>query len=106
MSGGGGGAFVNGRVVGVGFARRCIACALAFFMVFNQMVLIFHSFKGFSDLEDFWDDLHRFSREKEASTVKEQLQIERDKRLKKVWSYVLLLNMLLGVTGEALSSLP
>ncbi|KAF3604638.1 hypothetical protein F2Q69_00034169 [Brassica cretica] len=25
--------------------------------VFNQMVLIFHSFKGFSDLEDFWDDL-------------------------------------------------
>ncbi|KAF2618810.1 hypothetical protein F2Q68_00038182 [Brassica cretica] len=22
------------------------------------MVLIFHSFKGFSDLEDFWDDLH------------------------------------------------
>ncbi|KAF3522742.1 hypothetical protein F2Q69_00047287 [Brassica cretica] len=21
------------------------------------MVLIFHSFKGFSDLEDFWDDL-------------------------------------------------
>ncbi|KAF2607219.1 hypothetical protein F2Q68_00044594 [Brassica cretica] len=26
--------------------------------VFNQMVLIFHSFKGFSDLEDFWDDLH------------------------------------------------
>uniref|UniRef100_A0A0D3CG36 Uncharacterized protein n=1 Tax=Brassica oleracea var. oleracea TaxID=109376 RepID=A0A0D3CG36_BRAOL len=24
---------------------------------FNQMVLIFHSFKGFSDLEDFWDDL-------------------------------------------------
>lgn len=35
MSGGGGGAFVNGRVVGVGFARRCIACALAFFMVCN-----------------------------------------------------------------------
>ncbi|KAF3586500.1 hypothetical protein F2Q69_00028203 [Brassica cretica] len=26
-------------------------------LVFNQMVLIFHSFKGFSDLEDFWDDL-------------------------------------------------
>uniref|UniRef100_A0A0D3EEP9 Uncharacterized protein n=1 Tax=Brassica oleracea var. oleracea TaxID=109376 RepID=A0A0D3EEP9_BRAOL len=26
-------------------------------VVFNQMVLIFHSFKGFSDLEDFWDDL-------------------------------------------------
>ncbi|KAG5399469.1 hypothetical protein IGI04_014076 [Brassica rapa subsp. trilocularis] len=25
--------------------------------VFNQMVLIFHSFKGFSDLEDFWNDL-------------------------------------------------
>ncbi|KAF3562517.1 hypothetical protein DY000_02018220 [Brassica cretica] len=25
--------------------------------VFNQMVLIFHSFKDFSDLEDFWDDL-------------------------------------------------
>ncbi|KAF3601840.1 hypothetical protein F2Q69_00037095 [Brassica cretica] len=25
--------------------------------VFNQIVLIFHSFKGFSDLEDFWDDL-------------------------------------------------
>ncbi|KAF3603654.1 hypothetical protein F2Q69_00035669 [Brassica cretica] len=25
--------------------------------VFNQMVLIFHSFKGFSDLEAFWDDL-------------------------------------------------
>ncbi|KAG5388441.1 hypothetical protein IGI04_029982 [Brassica rapa subsp. trilocularis] len=25
--------------------------------VFNQVVLIFHSFKGFSDLEDFWDDL-------------------------------------------------
>ncbi|KAF3575220.1 hypothetical protein F2Q69_00062596 [Brassica cretica] len=23
-------------------------------MVFHQMVLIFHSFKGFSDLEDFW----------------------------------------------------
>ncbi|KAF3600171.1 hypothetical protein F2Q69_00033435 [Brassica cretica] len=23
----------------------------------NQMALIFHSFKGFSDLEDFWDDL-------------------------------------------------
>nr|VDD25440.1 unnamed protein product [Brassica oleracea] len=22
------------------------------------MVLIFHSFKGFSDLEVFWDDLH------------------------------------------------
>ncbi|KAF3559061.1 hypothetical protein F2Q69_00014942 [Brassica cretica] len=22
------------------------------------MVLILHSFKGFSDLEDFWDDLH------------------------------------------------
>uniref|UniRef100_A0A0D3E6G8 Uncharacterized protein n=1 Tax=Brassica oleracea var. oleracea TaxID=109376 RepID=A0A0D3E6G8_BRAOL len=22
------------------------------------MVLIFHYFKGFSDLEDFWDDLH------------------------------------------------
>uniref|UniRef100_A0A0D3E2C8 Uncharacterized protein n=1 Tax=Brassica oleracea var. oleracea TaxID=109376 RepID=A0A0D3E2C8_BRAOL len=22
------------------------------------MVLIFHSFKGFSDLENFWDDLH------------------------------------------------
>ncbi|WZZ28165.1 hypothetical protein YC2023_011566 [Brassica napus] len=21
------------------------------------MILIFHSFKGFSDLEDFWDDL-------------------------------------------------
>ncbi|KAF3509921.1 hypothetical protein F2Q69_00009415 [Brassica cretica] len=26
-------------------------------LVFNQMVLIFHSFKGFSDLEDFWNDL-------------------------------------------------
>ncbi|KAF2598734.1 hypothetical protein F2Q68_00008986 [Brassica cretica] len=26
-------------------------------LVFNQIVLIFHSFKGFSDLEDFWDDL-------------------------------------------------
>uniref|UniRef100_A0A0D3ANU0 Uncharacterized protein n=1 Tax=Brassica oleracea var. oleracea TaxID=109376 RepID=A0A0D3ANU0_BRAOL len=26
-------------------------------LVFNQMVLIFHSFKGFSDLEDLWDDL-------------------------------------------------
>ncbi|KAF3554392.1 hypothetical protein F2Q69_00012573 [Brassica cretica] len=26
-------------------------------LVFNQMVLIFYSFKGFSDLEDFWDDL-------------------------------------------------
>ncbi|KAF2595564.1 hypothetical protein F2Q68_00009092 [Brassica cretica] len=26
-------------------------------MVFHHMVLIFHSFKGFSDLEDFWDDL-------------------------------------------------
>ncbi|KAF3541593.1 hypothetical protein F2Q69_00021367 [Brassica cretica] len=25
--------------------------------VFNQMVPIFHSFKGFSDQEDFWDDL-------------------------------------------------
>ncbi|CAN7043267.1 unnamed protein product [Brassica rapa subsp. trilocularis] len=25
--------------------------------VFHHMVLIFHSFKGFSDLEDFWDDL-------------------------------------------------
>ncbi|KAF2579036.1 hypothetical protein F2Q68_00003535 [Brassica cretica] len=25
--------------------------------VFNQMALIFHPFKGFSDLEDFWDDL-------------------------------------------------
>ncbi|KAF3579045.1 hypothetical protein DY000_02034190 [Brassica cretica] len=25
--------------------------------IFNQMVLIFQSFKGFSDLEDFWDDL-------------------------------------------------
>ncbi|KAF3600471.1 hypothetical protein F2Q69_00036485 [Brassica cretica] len=23
-------------------------------MVFHHMVLIFHSFKGFSDLEDFW----------------------------------------------------
>ncbi|WZY86708.1 hypothetical protein YC2023_033092 [Brassica napus] len=22
------------------------------------MVLMFHSFKGFLDLEDFWDDLH------------------------------------------------
>ncbi|KAF3604919.1 hypothetical protein DY000_02046306 [Brassica cretica] len=22
------------------------------------MIIIFHSFKGFSDLEDFWDDLH------------------------------------------------
>ncbi|KAF3534945.1 hypothetical protein DY000_02037927 [Brassica cretica] len=22
------------------------------------MVLIFHSFKGYSDLEDFWNDLH------------------------------------------------
>ncbi|WZZ77205.1 hypothetical protein YC2023_097777 [Brassica napus] len=21
------------------------------------MIIIFHSFKGFSDLEDFWDDL-------------------------------------------------
>ncbi|KAF3603308.1 hypothetical protein F2Q69_00038050 [Brassica cretica] len=27
-------------------------------LVFNQMVLIFYSFKGFSDLKDFWDDLH------------------------------------------------
>ncbi|KAF3532329.1 hypothetical protein DY000_02040239 [Brassica cretica] len=27
-------------------------------LVFNQMALIFHSFKGFSDLKDFWDDLH------------------------------------------------
>ncbi|KAF3538473.1 hypothetical protein F2Q69_00020970 [Brassica cretica] len=26
-------------------------------MVFHHMVLIFHSFKGFSDLEDFCDDL-------------------------------------------------
>ncbi|KAF3515279.1 hypothetical protein F2Q69_00006474 [Brassica cretica] len=26
-------------------------------MVFHHMVLIFHSFEGFSDLEDFWDDL-------------------------------------------------
>ncbi|KAF2618344.1 hypothetical protein F2Q68_00040214 [Brassica cretica] len=25
--------------------------------IFNQMVLIFHSFKGFSNLEDFWEDL-------------------------------------------------
>ncbi|KAF3545250.1 hypothetical protein DY000_02009832 [Brassica cretica] len=25
--------------------------------VFHHMVLIFHSFKGFSDLEDVWDDL-------------------------------------------------
>ncbi|KAF3598771.1 hypothetical protein F2Q69_00036796 [Brassica cretica] len=25
--------------------------------VFHHMVLIFHSFKGFSDLEDIWDDL-------------------------------------------------
>ncbi|KAF2613685.1 hypothetical protein F2Q70_00012244 [Brassica cretica] len=25
--------------------------------VFHHMVCIFHSFKGFSDLEDFWDDL-------------------------------------------------
>ncbi|KAF2586165.1 hypothetical protein F2Q70_00035296 [Brassica cretica] len=24
--------------------------------VFHHMILIFHSFKGFSDLEDFWDD--------------------------------------------------
>ncbi|KAG5376107.1 hypothetical protein IGI04_040703, partial [Brassica rapa subsp. trilocularis] len=30
---------------------------LSFLHVFNQMVLIFYSFKGFSDLEDFWDDL-------------------------------------------------
>ncbi|KAF3572492.1 hypothetical protein F2Q69_00061050 [Brassica cretica] len=26
-------------------------------LVFNQMVLIFYTFKCFSDLEDFWDDL-------------------------------------------------
>ncbi|KAF2545234.1 hypothetical protein F2Q70_00022037 [Brassica cretica] len=26
-------------------------------MVFHHMVLIFHSFKGFSDLKDFWEDL-------------------------------------------------
>ncbi|KAF3592657.1 hypothetical protein DY000_02020429 [Brassica cretica] len=26
-------------------------------MVFHHMVFIFHSFKGFSDLKDFWDDL-------------------------------------------------
>ncbi|KAF2572554.1 hypothetical protein F2Q70_00001804 [Brassica cretica] len=26
-------------------------------LVFYLMVLIFYSFKGFSDLEDFWDDL-------------------------------------------------
>ncbi|WZZ35472.1 hypothetical protein YC2023_018873 [Brassica napus] len=26
-------------------------------LIFNQMVFIFYSFKGFSDLEDFWDDL-------------------------------------------------
>ncbi|WZZ79170.1 hypothetical protein YC2023_099742 [Brassica napus] len=26
-------------------------------LVFNQMVLIFHSFKGFSDLENLWDEL-------------------------------------------------
>ncbi|KAF3542921.1 hypothetical protein DY000_02007189 [Brassica cretica] len=26
-------------------------------IVFHHMVLIFHSFEGFSDLEDFWDDL-------------------------------------------------
>ncbi|KAF3555428.1 hypothetical protein F2Q69_00012197 [Brassica cretica] len=25
--------------------------------VFHHMVLIFHSFKGFSDMEDFWDEL-------------------------------------------------
>ncbi|CAG7862844.1 unnamed protein product [Brassica rapa] len=31
---------------------------LSFLQVFNQMVLIFHQFKVFSDLEDFWDDLH------------------------------------------------
>ncbi|WZZ57423.1 hypothetical protein YC2023_057530 [Brassica napus] len=30
---------------------------LSFLQIFNQMVLIFHSFKGFSDLEDFWDNL-------------------------------------------------
>ncbi|KAG5415274.1 hypothetical protein IGI04_002841, partial [Brassica rapa subsp. trilocularis] len=32
-------------------------CLIFLHLVFNQMVLIFHSFKGFSDLEDFWDDL-------------------------------------------------
>ncbi|KAF3550010.1 hypothetical protein DY000_02003158 [Brassica cretica] len=26
-------------------------------LVFNQMVLIFHLYKDFLDLEDFWDDL-------------------------------------------------
>ncbi|KAG5414797.1 hypothetical protein IGI04_002364, partial [Brassica rapa subsp. trilocularis] len=30
---------------------------LDFMEVFNHMVLIFHSFKGFSYLEDFWNDL-------------------------------------------------
>ncbi|KAF2574623.1 hypothetical protein F2Q70_00001017 [Brassica cretica] len=32
-------------------------CLIFLHLVFNQMVLIFHSFKGFSNLEDFWDDL-------------------------------------------------
>ncbi|KAF2601737.1 hypothetical protein F2Q70_00027708 [Brassica cretica] len=32
-------------------------CLIFLHLVFNQMVLIFQSFKGFSDLEDFWDDL-------------------------------------------------
>ncbi|KAF3546128.1 hypothetical protein DY000_02009016 [Brassica cretica] len=33
-------------------------------MVFHHMVLIFHSFKGFSDLEDFW--ARRFSDHQEV----------------------------------------
>ncbi|KAF3511611.1 hypothetical protein F2Q69_00005314 [Brassica cretica] len=34
-----------------------LLCLVFLHLVFNQMVLIFHSFKGFSDLEDSRDDL-------------------------------------------------